>query len=147
MDRILRLATPVVLISFAVMVLFAPALPGLAALDQAFGANSTLRIAVAVLCLYVLILILERQRMETTFRELLGGLRKLKDDLQHRAQGSGDQEPARREAIQILVSALESKDPEVRARARVHLQRLTGEDLGEDATAWRSWAQRQGPRA
>lgn len=44
-----------------------------------------------------------------------------------------------REAIDILVRALDSDSGEVRQSSRQHLVRLTGQDLGEDGTAWAEW--------
>ncbi len=45
----------------------------------------------------------------------------------------------RRQAVDILVRALESEDLKVRATSREHLVRLTGVDLGADAAAWSQW--------
>lgn len=44
-----------------------------------------------------------------------------------------------REAIDILVKAMDSENPSVRTASREHLVRLTGEDLGADGTAWADW--------
>jgi len=44
-----------------------------------------------------------------------------------------------RQAIDILVNAMESETDSVRQNARQHLLRLTGEDFGADASAWSDW--------
>lgn len=44
-----------------------------------------------------------------------------------------------REAVDILVRALESEDPTARAAALRNLERLTGQAFGEDVDAWRRW--------
>lgn len=44
-----------------------------------------------------------------------------------------------RQAIDILVNAMESDSSSVRESSREHLIRLTGNDQGEDAVAWADW--------
>ena len=44
-----------------------------------------------------------------------------------------------RQAVDILVRALESEDPTARAAALRNLERLTGQAFGEDTEAWRRW--------
>ncbi|MFG0317259.1 MAG: hypothetical protein ACF8XB_08305, partial [Planctomycetota bacterium JB042] len=44
-----------------------------------------------------------------------------------------------RQAIDILVKAMESDNPSVRRSSAEHLKRLTGQDHGEDAAAWAGW--------
>lgn len=46
-----------------------------------------------------------------------------------------------RQAVDILVRALRSDDPGVRATSLSHLKRLTGQDLGDNAEAWDEWWQ------
>jgi hypothetical protein len=42
-------------------------------------------------------------------------------------------------AVEALVSTMTSKDTEVRSAARTALKRITGEDFGDEATAWQDW--------
>ena len=49
----------------------------------------------------------------------------------------------RLEAVKILVNALGSDNGEVAESAHRELKRLTGEDFGLDATAWRQWVREQ----
>lgn len=44
-----------------------------------------------------------------------------------------------RKAIDILVKAMESDNPNVRRASAEHLRRLTGQDHGEDGAAWAAW--------
>ncbi len=44
-----------------------------------------------------------------------------------------------RQAIDILVRAMDSDKQEVRASSREHLIRLTGQDLGEEFATWADW--------
>jgi hypothetical protein len=39
----------------------------------------------------------------------------------------------------LLIAALKSDDPEIRATSRHNLTRLVGQDLGPDAAAWQKW--------
>lgn len=44
-----------------------------------------------------------------------------------------------REAIEILLTALESKDATARRTAHENLVRITGQNFAEDAQVWRAW--------
>lgn len=44
-----------------------------------------------------------------------------------------------REAVDILLQGLSSRDAGVREKAHHHLKRLTGQDLPPDAAAWQGW--------
>ena len=44
-----------------------------------------------------------------------------------------------REGIDILIRAMDSENASVRASSREHLMRLTGEDHGDDNSAWADW--------
>ena len=137
MDKKLRRLTPVVLLVLAGAVAFEPLLPaGLAGL---FGAGTIMRVVVVVLCLYTLALILERERMAQDFKNVLGAFREF-----HKQQGQASSdghvpESQKREAIEILISALESQDASVRDKAHQHLKRITGQQLPADPASWRAW--------
>ena len=138
MDTFLRRATPLVLLALAALAWFGAWMPGHSELAARFGDDAVLRFVVGLLCIYMVMLVVERQRLEVSFKQLLGAF---KDYHQQARSGMPTSEApeAKREAAQILVGALSSADPELRETALVHLKRLSGEDFGADADAWRSW--------
>lgn len=130
-----RLA-PWALVALGLLVWLGPWLPGYGTLERALGQEPILRFAVGMLCFYVLALEAGRRHVQAGYRRLVEGLREV--------AGSGrgeaaDEDAARRQAVEVLVGALESRDPSVRRTALQHLERLTGERLGEDPAAWRAW--------
>ena len=144
MDGFLRRATPMVLLALAGLAWFGPLLPGYDALRQSFGEAAVLRFVTGLLCVYMVMLVAERHRMERNFKEVLAAFREFHSG--SRSEAAGDQDAAQREAVEILVAALESPDEEVRTTSLRHLERLTGHSLGGDPEAWRSWlAQRAAP--
>ena len=126
MDRFLRKLTPIVLILLGLSVWFEP---------QLLPDTGIQRFVVGVLCLYTAMLVFERQRMELRFTQVLGSFKQFYAD---RASGAGfvDREKGR-EAVRILVAALDSEEEAVRETAIENLKRLTGKDLGSDSAAWR----------
>jgi hypothetical protein len=136
MDRPLRRLTPLVVLALGALVLGERWLPGTDAFAERFGRDALLRLAFGILCVYVALLVVERQRMESTFKQLLGEFRRF------HSGGSAarpDDAVLKREAAGILVAALDSGDPKVRASARHNLVRLAGQDFGDDAARWRAW--------
>lgn len=138
MDSVLRRATPLVLLVLAGLAWFEAWLPGHAELAARFGDDAVLRFVLGLLCLYMVMLVIERQRLEHSFKQLLAAFKEF-HELTRSGAAASEAPRAKREAAEILVAALTSDDLEVRESAAVHLQRLTGEDLGDDAGAWRSW--------
>ncbi len=136
MDRWLRRSTPLILLVLAGLAWFEKFLPGHAFLAREFGDMFVLRFVLGVLCLYVLMLVIERQRMEQLFKRVLGQFKSFHDVTSVAPRADAE---ARQEAVQILIAALGSSDPKVRAGALGNLQRLTGESLGEDQAAWQAW--------
>jgi len=136
MDRWLRRTTPLVLLVLAGLAWFERLLPGHEFLAREFGDQFVLRFVLGVLCLYVLMLVLERQHMEQLFKQVLAQFRGLRGAESGSAPGD---DQAKQEAVQILIAALSSDDPKVRAGAASNLERLTGERLGDDQTAWQAW--------
>ena len=136
MDRWLRKITPLVLLVLCGLAWFEKYLPGHEFISREFGDQFVLRFVLGVLCLYVLMLVLERQRMELLLKRVLGQFKSF-----HSAKGTEApaEEQARQEAVQILIAALGSDDPKVRSGAVSNLERLTGESLGEDQAAWQAW--------
>ena len=141
LDVFLRRATPLVLVVMAGLVWFERWIPGGERFADALGSDAVQRFVIGVLCLYILLLVIERERMEHAFKEVLGAFREF-----HKSRGAGGEEaaPAQRQAVQILIGALDSPDEDVRQNALQHLRRLTGEDHGTDAAAWRAWLDRDG---
>jgi len=72
----------------------------------------------------------EKNQLRVRNAEMMEALNQLlygKDYAQHR------------EAIEILLTALDSKDPVARKSAHENLVRLTGQNFANDAKVWRVW--------
>jgi len=141
MDTFLKRITPLVLLAMAVLVLFEHLLPGSEAIRRTVGTDGVQRFVVGVLCVYVMLLVVERQSLDAKFTRVL---ETFKQFYAARATASGGEEQAdermeqaKRQALPILLAALESPDPEVRNTALENLRRLTGKDFGTEAGAWR----------
>lgn len=143
MDRTLRRATPLVLLALGGLVLAEPWLPE--SLRTLLGPGGVIRLVVAVLCVYVVLLIAERERMVRDFKEVLRAFREFHGNPGTPAAGAQAQptDAQKREALEILVTALSSPDRSVRDKAHAHLQRLTGQALPPDPAAWQAWLARQ----
>lgn len=146
MDKLLRRATPLVLLVLTGLVWFEKVLPGASGFREAFGEDAVPRFVIGVLCLYVLLLVIERQRMERAFKDVLGAFRDFHrkgGPAQPPAGSDGIQDPqgqqAQREAMQILIAALRNSEDGVQQSSIHHLKRLSGEDFGDDADAWQRW--------
>ena len=140
MRTLLRRSAPLLLLVLAGLVLFEEYLPGHETFQRYFGQDAVIRFAIGVLCLYVLLLVAARQQMEASFRELVEALRRF------RQGGGGQPDPkAQREALQLLVAALASGSDDVKRSSYEHLRRITGQDLGTDADAWRAWVDAHHP--
>ena len=138
MDGFLRRATPIVLLALAGLAWFEKWLPGHETMASRFGEDGVLRFVLGLLCLYMVMLVVERQRLEQGFKQLVGAFKDFHE--QSRAAGSPAQAgSAKREAVELLVAALGSPDAEIRKNSVSHLKRLTGQDLGEDPQAWQAW--------
>jgi hypothetical protein len=72
----------------------------------------------------------EKAQMRVQIAELLEAMHQLLYGKDYRRD---------REAIEILLAALESKDAENAKTAHAHLQRLTGQRFAQDPAVWRSW--------
>jgi len=142
MDTFLKRITPLVLLLMAVPVFCEHVLPGGDAITRMVGSDGVLRFVVGVLCIYVMLLVLERQSLDAKLTRVLETFKQF-----YAARGgaasTGEErtdermEQAKKEALPILLAALESPDPKVRETALENLRRLTGKDLGTDAVAWR----------
>ena len=141
MDRTLRAATPIVLLVLAFLVWFEAWLPGSGWVRANLGELAVLRFVLGLLCVYMVLLVIERHRMEVLFKQVLLQFREFHGRTAGGA-GSGaaeDDQKQTLEAVRILIAALESSDERVRATALENLRKLTGQELGPDVGAWRSW--------
>jgi hypothetical protein len=130
-DRFLRRATLLLLIGLAFAVWFEASLFG--------GERGVIRLTVGVLCIYVALHSLERQRLEQAFRGVLAAFRSFRG-------GEAVPPPAadeRDQAVRILVEALRRGGPAAPV-ALENLRRLTGEDFGAEAAAWEEWLRHRG---
>ena len=134
MQRFLRVATPLILVSLALLVWFESLLRNEAATPW-LGETGVIRFALGILCLYLLVVVVEQQRMGTAFREVLLAFKRFNDSR------GGEGGESRMEAAGLLVGALAAEDPKIRANAVDHLKRLTGQDFGEDRDRWQKWLQ------
>lgn len=139
-DERFRQATPLFLFGVVLAVLFEPWLPGRAWLVQQFGESIVLRLAVAALGAYVLLLWGESLRLHGI---LTGVLQAFRDFGGERPPAAGRDPRARLEAARLLIAALRSDDPQARASGRHNLVRLVGQDLGDDPAAWQRWLDQQ----
>ena len=94
------------------------------------GASLVARIGIAILFLAVGVLLGEISRVQSEDRTLIGALQ---------AGAGSTVRRDDRQAIDILVSALESADPKRRETAHKNLLRLTQQNLPAEASAWRKW--------
>ena len=137
MSRFLRIATPLILLGLALLVWLEPVLRHEGATPW-LGETGVIRFALGILCLYVLVNAVEQQRMGAAFKQVLEAFKRFHEN---RAAEGGE---PRREAVALLVGALASEDPGIRANAVQHLERLTGENFGEDLQRWQEWLETAG---
>lgn len=142
-DALFRQVTPIFLLGVILLVLCEPILPGGDWLRSTFGETIVLRLCLAGLGMYVLLLWGESLRLNAilsgvlkAFREHSGG-----DD---GGQPRGARNPrARLEAARLLIAALSTEDAEIRRTSHHNLQRLAGQDLGTAPGPWQQWLARQ----
>ena len=94
------------------------------------GDDRLLGAGVGVAFLLIASLSWEKNQLRVRVAELMEALNQLLYGKDFRSQ---------REAIDILLTALESKDPVARRTAHEHLMRLTGQSFAEDPSVWRAW--------
>lgn len=147
-DALFRQLTPLLLLGVLVVVVAEPWLPGSAWVRERFGEQALLRVCVAALVCYVLILWGEALRLHTILTGVLQAFRQFRDSQGGGGGGAsaGRNAEAKREAARLLIAALRSDDASIRQSSRTNLARLAGEDLGDDPAAWQRWLERQGPR-
>ena len=134
MQRFVRIATPLILLSLALLVWFESLLRNEDATPW-LGDTGVMRFTLGILCLFVLLVVVEQQRLGTAFKEVLLAFKRFNESR------GGEGGESRREAATLLVEALAAEDPQIRANAADHLKRLTGQDFGEDRDRWQKWLQ------
>ena len=146
-----RQATPLVLLVAGFAMLFEPWVEGLLPFRESLlkhlGPHYVLRGAGALVVFYVLLLWAECERLHASLLNLTKPLRDL-----YALRTAGDakagtkdapKDPHRLDALRLLVAALQSGDPKVRATSRENLVRLAGQDLGDEPGRWQEWLREQ----
>lgn len=93
------------------------------------GEGAVARFFVGFLFLYFAGIVREKNEVRHLLRHLVSGAR---------SSGEGEEEQART-AVELLINGLGADRPETRVAALENLQRLTGQDLGDDQEAWQRW--------
>ena len=123
--RLLFIAVLVVL----ALILFTPPLYDWA--SDKVGAETRMRISIGVSLLAIIQEYARNRLMRQRQSALARAILRLSPGLRHR------------EAIVILIQALESPDESVSHDAHEELVRITNQDLGTDPEAWRGWLKHQ----
>lgn len=119
------------LCGIAVFLLFRPAWLGWrAAADAAGGEQQLLAVCLAVAFFWIARLTWEKDQLRVGAAELMEALNQLLYGKDYASQ---------RQAIEILLDALEARDESARATAHEHLVRLTGQNFAADPRVWRAW--------
>ena len=139
MDSTLRRLTPILLVALALIVWFEDTLLPTGMRD-AFGDKGLLRFVVGLLCFYTMFLVVERQRMEVKFTQVLGQFKEFYEKRAAVKEGGLDTEKSL-EAVSILVAALASAEADVVESSYANLKRLTGKDFGRDHKAWQAYVE------
>jgi hypothetical protein len=144
-DERFRQITPLILIGVLVVALFEPFLPGAKWLAGTFGDNFLLRLCIAALVVYVMLLWGEAIRLHTILTGVLSAFRKFDEGggMAGAPTPAARNPKARLEAAKLLLAAMRSEDAEARETGHRNLVRLAGEDLGKDPAAWQAWIERQ----
>ena len=147
-DALFRQLTPLLLLGVLVVVVAEPWLPGSAWVRERFGEQALLRVCVAALVCYMLILWGESLRLHTLLTGVLQAFRQFRDSQGGgNAVSAGRNAEAKREAARLLIAALRSDDASIRQSSRQNLARLAGEDHGDDPAAWQRWLERHAGRS
>lgn len=147
-ESLFRQITPLFLLGLLGAVVLEPWLPGTAWLRQQFGETAVLRIAVAFLVGYVLLLWGESLRLHGILTGVLEAFRQFGRERATESGGAPGEAPvrnprARLETARVLLAAMGSDDPTIRATSHHNLVRLVGRDLGAQPEAWREWLAEQ----
>lgn len=93
------------------------------------GDGAVARFFVGFLFLYFAGIVREKNEVRQLLRRLVSGAK---------ASAEGEAGQART-AVELLINGLGADRAETRAAALENLQRLTGQDLGQDQAAWQRW--------
>jgi len=145
-DALFRQLTPLFLLGVLAAIVFEPWVPGGAWLRGQFGDTAVLRACTFALGLYVLLLWGETLRLHALLTGLLQAFRDFRGE---RSPDAARNPKARLEAARLLIAALASDDPQIRASSHHNLKRLAGADLGPAPAPWQQWLaeQERGPGA
>jgi hypothetical protein len=104
---------------------------GYSALAKSMGGEASLQgVGIGVAFVLLAAQSWEKSQLRARMAELMEALHQLLYGKDYRRD---------REAIEILLAAMESKDPENAKTAHAHLVRLTGQNFAQDPKVWRSW--------
>lgn len=149
-DNWFRQVTPLFLLGLLVMVLVEPVIPFGDWLRYHLGEDIVLKVAVAFLILYVLLLWGEALRLQGLLTGLLEAFKSFDRDRAAEAGGGGapkgrgaNNPKARIEAAKLLIAAMRSDDPAIVETSHHNLVRLVGQDLGKDPDRWQEWLAQQ----
>jgi len=142
-DALFRQLTPLFLLAVLLALVFEPWLPGAAWLKSQFGETAVLRACAAALAFYVLLLWGECVRLHTMLTAVLHAFREFDGGKRKDQAGAVRNPKTRLEAARLLIAAMRSDDASIRTTSRHNLQRLVGQDLGEDPDAWQAWLRGQ----
>ena len=143
-DELFRQITPLFLLVILGVVVFEPVVPGGDWLREALGETIILRVCIAALGLYVILLWGESLRLNALLTGVLRAFREHSGAGGAEAEGAGKRNPkARLEAAKLLVAALSADDEEIRRTSHHNLQRLVGKDLGKEPGPWLRWVEQQ----
>jgi hypothetical protein len=123
-------ALAVFLFLVGLWVVFAPGFLGWNDLRERGLESAVLRLLVGSLFVFVSGTLIERRRTQRALGDVHEALNMLVYGRNYRRD---------REAVEILLRALRSKDAEVREKAWKSLRDLTGCDFALDAEVWESW--------
>ena len=107
------------------------------------GVHSVSRIGVVLLCLVLVVVISELSKMRTHFGVVIRALRATQAgaSVPEAVGPTLEQQADPRAAVDILLQALASEDPDTREKAHKHLVRLTGKELPPEIALWQRWWQ------
>ncbi len=124
------MAAPILVLLGVVLLLAGFAAPVLVFIESQFGFERVAAAALGFLFLYVASVARELVRLRARLLDLMEDVLKIFYGPNFRRE---------REAIDILVRAMESDNDDVRRSSREHLVRLTGQDFGDEPSAWSAW--------
>lgn len=143
-ESMFRQVTPLFLLALLLAIVFEPWLPYHDWLVASFGEQIVLRVVVAFLVGYVLLLWGETLRLHGLLTGVLQAFKHFERSEGGEAAGKTARNPkARLEAARLLVAAMRSDDASIRETSHHNLVRLVGQDLGTEPDDWQNWLDEQ----